>query len=901
MLVRFAGKHQWSQEKAGQRNTMSAGAQSDAEAAIAEACRLDALRRFEVLDTPAETGFDDLTTLAAQLCETPIALVSLVDSDRQWHKSMVGVEVDTAPRELSICAHALHNDGLLLVPDLLLDPRFVDNPMVAKLGVRFYAGAPLRTDDGFVLGTLCVLDTVPRLLSARQREQLEMLAGQVMAQLELRRNIAALATEVQARRKTELELAQSHLVMVGMLAASQSMVSVKDLDGKFLIANPKLHEVLGVPDGDLLGHTDWDFLNRDLAANYQRQDQAVLATNKPTTWQHEVELADGSTRHFQSVKFPVRDPGGAVYAIGNFATDVTDLAQTRQDLAESVQRWQSLVEWSQTGVIVIGRDATFRYLNPAAERLHRGTGSGELLGLPVSDFRVANAEEPDSQTVFENLLAGAVMLDQPGQLRQLDGNIINIEANAIAVQYDGEPCIQIEMWDNTSRDAAASALRESESRSRALLSASPVGIFLRDEHGLFVSVNDAMCTLTGRRQDELIGQTSAFLTHPDDLHLRAVADKIIDSAEDGIARLEKRYVRPDGSIRWVWLTLTHLPGPQGQVWTLAHAQDITDRHAHERAIATSEANLRAVSRVVHRIQSGADARQTIVDAGRQLAEADLVSLFELDTAGGALMISAATEISLLETRIPLSAVSAAVQVFRTGRPLLLSDPAGHPLVLPHMMHLTGAQSVYLAPVGFGGVTTAVLLLVWRCRVPDMAQRHTEVVALLADHAGVALRQAAMVAELENLALTDPLTGLPNRRSWNQRLAALLVTARRRRQRLTVALADLDHFKEFNDTFGHPAGDNLLCQFAAAADLALRADDTVARWGGEEFALALPDCSEPEAVGVLDRVRSSVPHRQTCSIGYATWNGVESAEQLMQRADRALYAAKHAGRDRVLSA
>jgi diguanylate cyclase (GGDEF)-like protein len=175
-----------------------------------ERARLAALEAYEVLDTLPEAAYDDISRLAAQVCGTPIALVSFVDRDRQWFKSRVGLETAETPREVAFCAHAiLQPSDVLVVPDAEKDDRFVGNPLVTgDPGIRFYAGAPLVTSEGLPLGTLCVIDRVPRELTRDQAGALRSLARQVMAQMELRCSIRALKHDVARRHAYEAQLVE---------------------------------------------------------------------------------------------------------------------------------------------------------------------------------------------------------------------------------------------------------------------------------------------------------------------------------------------------------------------------------------------------------------------------------------------------------------------------------------------------------------------------------------------------------------------------------------------------------------------------------------------------------------------------------------------------------------------
>jgi signal transduction histidine kinase len=169
-----------------------------------ETDRLAALYGLDVLDTEPEKDFDDIVALASHVCGVPMSLVSLIDTDRQWFKARVGTDLIETSRDLSFCAHAILGHDLLVVPDARQDARFSDNPAVTDDGgIRFYAGAPLLTSEGFGLGTLCVVDSEPRRLEVEQLQALRALARQVTSQLELRRYAVTLANTT--ARLQELE------------------------------------------------------------------------------------------------------------------------------------------------------------------------------------------------------------------------------------------------------------------------------------------------------------------------------------------------------------------------------------------------------------------------------------------------------------------------------------------------------------------------------------------------------------------------------------------------------------------------------------------------------------------------------------------------------------------------
>jgi diguanylate cyclase (GGDEF)-like protein len=191
-----------------------------------EADRLLTLQGFDILDSGAESAFDDITRLAAYICDVPIALISFVDSDRQWFKSKVGLEFSQTPRDQSLCAHAiLAPDRVTEIGDFARDQRFAEFPMInSEPNVRFYAGAPIVTSGGHAMGTVCVMDRVPRELDPAMREALQMLARQVVALLDMRRAVARLrkTTDELLERQLQLENYQQRLEQMNRVLVEQT-------------------------------------------------------------------------------------------------------------------------------------------------------------------------------------------------------------------------------------------------------------------------------------------------------------------------------------------------------------------------------------------------------------------------------------------------------------------------------------------------------------------------------------------------------------------------------------------------------------------------------------------------------------------------------------------------------
>jgi diguanylate cyclase (GGDEF)-like protein len=329
-------------------------------------------------------------------------------------------------------------------------------------------------------------------------------------------------------------------------------------------------------------------------------------------------------------------------------------------------------------------------------------------------------------------------------------------------------------------------------------------------------------------------------------------------------------------------------------------QFLQRREAEGRAAAQAS-DLRQLSAIAHELAGQTDlfaARHTLVRAVRDVTRSDTVAL--LEPSGDALMVSAAVGVAINGMRIELDARAVSAETFTTGESIFVADVLTDARAAS-CQAVAGATSAAWIPVVREDACVGVMAVGWATLVPQLPQRDHELLRLLAAEAAITIHRTDLLARLQSTARTDALTGLPNRRVWDEDLARELARAQRHGGSLCLALLDLDHFKAYNDTHGHQAGDELLAMAATAWRPELRSTDTIARYGGEEFALLLPHSDEAGALSVVERLLAVVPHDQTASAGVAVWDGAESGEALVARADAALYAATNAGRARALVA
>jgi diguanylate cyclase (GGDEF)-like protein len=304
--------------------------------------------------------------------------------------------------------------------------------------------------------------------------------------------------------------------------------------------------------------------------------------------------------------------------------------------------------------------------------------------------------------------------------------------------------------------------------------------------------------------------------------------------------------------------------------------------------------LEQIAEVIRGLSSSPRAREEVCDAARTISNASMAILYEPAGASRQLRAASMAGIETDPLEISPDEHSGVHEAFRSGRSLMFAENCESPLFNSEIWELSGRPaSVLFEPVLRAGEPVGVLVVGWPQTVRVGESRATAI-ALLAHEVATVIERTDMLSQLTDMASTDALTGLPNRRAWEKSLERALGED----QKITLAMLDFDHFKEFNDTLGHPAGDRLLRETAAAWREELRAGDFVARLGGDEFALLLHDCNAANALEVVERLRLRIPGEETCSAGITTNGPGMPTETLMSRADTALYEAKTAGRNRT---
>jgi two-component system, cell cycle sensor histidine kinase and response regulator CckA len=572
--------------------------------------RLEVLWDYGVLDTPPEAEFDELTALAAHICEAPVALISLVDEQRQWFKAKVGLEVPETPRDISFCAHAILQTGLFVVPDATKDPRFADSPLVTgEPFIRFYAGAPLITPDGHAVGTLCVTDRRPRELSLDQRQALRILARVVVMQLEARRRSRETAgTHPSASGKAALDsrllvkksggeefqdVARLYAEVVEKLEVGlcvwQSEPPGGAGDFRLVATNQAAARQTGIPAGQVVGRT--------LAECFPR----LLDTELPGSML--VTLQSGEARsldalHYTDERVPESDFRVRLFpladrCVGMAFENITDRRIAEQAQLEGQARKSAILDAALDAIVTVDHEGRIFEWNPAAEKMF-GHRRSQVLGKELAPLLFV----PAAQTLVQEGLAQFISVGETRLIghrveltaKRAPGGEFPVELSVVRVLKSEPPIFTGFIRDITERKRFEAALREKEA---TLLEAQRIGRIGSWEMRLAdwkLEWSDETYRIFGRARERFQPTREAFYdaVHPDDRErVRRAAEEALLGKEP--YRVEHRLLLPDRSLRVVHERAELVFDAAGTpVRWIGTVQDITERKQTEEALRASQ-------------------------------------------------------------------------------------------------------------------------------------------------------------------------------------------------------------------------------------------------------------------------------------------------------------------------
>ena len=580
-----------------------------------EAARVDALHRLGILDTEPELAYDELCALAAHICQTSIAFISLVDEDRQWLKARVGCDFEETPREVAFCAHTILQPDLLIIPDATVDERFANNPLVTSPPrIRFYAGAPLVTAEGHALGTICVIDHQPRQLNEEQVKALRALSHQVVAQLRLRQQLMewrraneALQAEVDQRRRTEEALRESEQrLALAMRVARQGPWEI-NLTTKRVTFSNKILELPGEATSMDLEEIE-SFLHPEDAAARATAMDAVLQEHK-ALYRAEFRMRNGRNQWiwiYSIGQVVEHDAAGRPSRLIGMALEITERKQMEEALRRSEsalreQRNQLTVLLDHLPVMVFGVDHQGRYClwNRECERI-LGYSRMEVLGRTRRDLYPSWYPEPCYREWVISQATSHAYRDLETTITTRDGTprICSWSNYSTQVHIPG-----LSVWgsgiDVTERKRVEAALRKANDRLALAVRGSNVGVWENDMAGGDLQSGRLLCIniMEPLGYPDSTGaidyQTVTAPIHADDLGPMERALRAYFAGESPDYSVEFRVRHRDGFYRWMLSRGVAVRDEAGRVVRFVGTRiDITERKQAEEALRESEERFR---------------------------------------------------------------------------------------------------------------------------------------------------------------------------------------------------------------------------------------------------------------------------------------------------------------------
>lgn len=776
------------------QNDSNDNAASEIMSALNNPDRLAALAGYGLLDTPSEESFDRFTRLAAKFLSAPIALVSLVDTNRQFFKSSIGLPEPWAsrretPLSHSFCKHVVAQQQPLVIEDARTDPRVVDNAAVKELGVVAYLGMPLNTSDGVCLGSLCVIDSQPRRWTDDDMATLADLTQSVVSEIELRSEIK----ERERATRAEARLHKAGLLFKEFMNNSQSLAWMKDVDGRLIYLNKPFERLFNIKLNDWIGKTDFDIWPEAVAQKLRENDLEVLETGESISTVETVPQLDGM-HSWMVHKFQVTGHDGETLVAGT-GNDITEYQRSQQAQA----RFVAILEATTDCVMMADAQGLITYINLEGRQLLGVESEEDAIGKPIFSYHPAWA--------------------------------------AAVVENQGIPTAMREgSW------AGDTALLDAEGRD---VPVSQVILSHRNSKGEVEFLSTVMRDITAIKQ----------------------AEESLQESNERLATEVHELEQRNHEIEML--------SEMGEL--LQACQTIEEAHTVIRQMA---GRLFGESRgALYLIKSSEDFLEAVAEWGQP---APSNNYFATHDCWG----------------------------LRRGRIHVARDPKTD--LFCHHLNQPLPGSYVCVPMVAQGNALGLLHLSGEGEKP-ISEAQLRLAATVAEQIALAVANLILRETLRSQSIRDQLTGLFNRRYMEESLEREIRRAERNHQPLGIIMMDIDHFKKFNDTHGHDAGDAILRAMGTLLKSQVRGGDIACRYGGEELTLMMPDATLEAVQQRAERVRvataeMSAPHRGTdlgtvtVSLGVALYplHG-STGEDVLRAADAALYRAKRAGRNRVMVA
>jgi len=881
---------------------------------VQEDARIAALRAYGILDTPPERAFDDLAKIAAEACGTRGAFISFVDEERIWFKARVGLFDVEAPRATSFCTHTIVEDDLLVVPDARADARFVDNPLVRRAPrIRFYAGVPLIAPGGFRIGTISVFDSKPQPLSKSSENILSILARGVVTQLEFRSRLAQAANAQEHEQFLRAILEQlpvgicvmnksgefvfSNKVNRRLLGSKRPFARLQELteggqtfvEGTADVYPPERLPIVRALNGETSAVDDIEIRTTRGERHIVEVDAAPLVKSDGTISHGIAVVADVSAR--KELELQLMRKVLHLDLLRSVAMKSTAAATIEDALFIAVSEICGLTGWPAGHFWMVSNDGTlfpsrkwFRCQPAQFQSLVRMTRNLVLAESEGLQGRVAASREPlwidDVQAHREEIRGSAAVppgvrtiialpvIAGPSVVAVLEffsDHVTRADSELLAVL--SEVCKQIGYIAEKKR--AEAAVMESEERYRDFVENSLDLFCTHTLDGQIIAANKASAKALGYEEaSDIIGRNlreflvGSYLEH----FPRYIEEVVSKGTGEGLMRVRTR----EGSSRY-WEFRNTLKSTPGALVVRGVARDVTEKINAERRLRQSEEQYRM--------------------------------LFERNLAGVCRTTIEGTILEVNDAFVRMLGYDSKEEVRSLSMAMLHHDDTARRLCLESLLSngtVSDLEAMLRRKDG-----TAFWALVNATLVVENSTGQKVIESTILDITSRKVREEKAAHD----ATHDAVTGLPNRVLFMERLNQSLKEVERNGSSLAVAFVDLDGFKPVNDLYGHAAGDETLRVVAARFRAALRAADTVARVGGDEFAvLMLGTGSAEEAAAVAEKLIATLQtpvNAGAAQVSVGASAGVAtipprgmSAAQLICGADTAMYRAKANGKGRV---